>query len=68
MAEALNEAAARSPHPHRRRLPSPAERRGCRAATRIQTIGMQRLRRRLDRLSTEHAARLRRIITEMYGE
>ena len=68
MAEALNEAAARSPHPHLRRLPSPAERRGGGAATRIQTIGKQRLRRRLDRLSTEHAARLRRIITEMYGE
>ena len=49
MAEALNEAAARSPHPHLRRLPSPAERRGGGAAT-------------------EYAARLRRIITEMYGE
>ena len=68
MAEALNEAAARSPHPHRRRLPSPAERRGGGAATRIQTIGKQRLRRRLDRLPAEHAARLRHLITEMYGE
>ena len=38
------------------------------AVDRIRTIGKQRLRRRLDRLSSEHAAQLRRIITEMYGE
>ena len=38
------------------------------AADQIRTISKQRLRRRLDRLSTEHAAQLRRIITEMYGE
>ena len=38
------------------------------AVDRIRTIGKQRLRRRLDHLSVEHAAQLRRIITEMYGE
>ena len=38
------------------------------AVDRIRTISKQRLRRRLDRLSSEHAAQLRRIITEMYGE
>ena len=35
--------------------------------TGFRTIGKQRLRRRLDRLSSEHAPQLRRIITEMYG-
>ena len=38
------------------------------AVDQIRTISKQRLRRRLDRLSSEHAAHLRRIITEMYGE
>ena len=38
------------------------------AVDQIRTISKQRLRRRLDRLSSEHAAQLRRIITEMYGE
>ena len=38
------------------------------AVDRIRTISKQRLRRRLDRLSSEHAAQLRHIITEMYGE
>ena len=38
------------------------------AVDQIRTISKQRLRRRLDRLSGEHAARLRHIITEMYGE
>ena len=38
------------------------------AVDRIRTIGKQRLRRRLDRLSSEPAAHLRHIITEMYGE
>ena len=38
------------------------------AVDQIRTVSKQRLRRRLDRLSAEHAAQLRRIITEMYGE
>ena len=38
------------------------------AVDRIRAISKQRLRNRLDRLSAEEAAQLRRIITEMYGE
>ena len=34
----------------------------------IRAISKQRLRRRIDRLSAEEAAQLRRLITEMYGE
>ena len=38
------------------------------AVDRIRTISKRRLRRRIDRLSAEKAAELRRVITEMYGE
>lgn len=38
------------------------------AVDQIHTISKQRLRRRLDRLSAEDAALLRRLITKMYGE
>ncbi len=38
------------------------------AVDQIRAISKQRLRRRIDRLSAEEAARLRRLITEMYGE
>lgn len=38
------------------------------AVDQIRTISKQRLRRRLDRLSAEDAALLRRLITTMYGE
>lgn len=38
------------------------------AVDQIRTISKQRLRRRLDRLSAEDAALLRRLITKMYGE
>lgn len=38
------------------------------AVDQIRTISKQRLRRRIDRLSAEEAAQLRRSITEMYGE
>lgn len=34
----------------------------------IRAISKQRLKNRLDRLSADEAAHLRRIITEMYGE
>ena len=37
------------------------------AVDQIRTISKQRLRRRLDRLTAEKAAQLRRIIAEMYG-
>lgn len=37
------------------------------AVDQIRAISKQRIRRRLDRLSAEEAAHLRRIITEMYG-
>lgn len=37
------------------------------AVDQIRTISKQRLRRRLDRLTAEEAAQLRRIIAEMYG-
>lgn len=37
------------------------------AVDQIRTISKQRLRRRLDRLTVDEAAQLRRIITEMYG-
>jgi len=37
------------------------------AVDQIRAISKQRIRRRLDRLSAEEAAELRRIITEMYG-
>ena len=38
------------------------------AVDQVRAISKQRLRRRIDRLSAEEAARLRRLITEMYGE
>ena len=38
------------------------------AVDQIRAISKNRLRRPLDRLSTEKAAELRRVITEMYGE
>ena len=38
------------------------------AVDQIRTISKQRLRRRIDRISAEEAARLRRIIGEMYAE
>lgn len=38
------------------------------AVDQIRTISKQRLGRRLDKLSTDEALQLRRIITEMYGE
>ena len=37
------------------------------AVDQIRTISKRRLRRRLDRLTAEEAAQLRRIITKMYG-
>ncbi|WP_419164124.1 type II toxin-antitoxin system PemK/MazF family toxin [Candidatus Palauibacter sp.] len=38
------------------------------AVDQIRVIRKQRLRNRLDRLTAEEAAALRRLITEMYGE
>ena len=38
------------------------------AVDQIRTISKARLGRQLDRLGTAHAAHLRRLITEMYGE
>ena len=38
------------------------------AVDQIRTLGKQRLRNRIDRLAPAVAARLRRLITEMYGE
>lgn len=38
------------------------------AVDQIRAISKRRLRRRIDRLSVQEAAQLRRIITEMYGE
>lgn len=38
------------------------------AVDQIRTISKQRLRRRIDNLSADEAAQLRRLITEMYGE
>ena len=38
------------------------------AADQIRTISKRRLRGQIDRLSSEAAAQLRRIISEMYGE
>ena len=38
------------------------------AVDQIRTISKQRLGRRIDRLSPDDAARLRRIISEMYAE
>ena len=38
------------------------------AVDQIRAISKQRLRRRIDRLSAEEAAQLRRLVTEMYGE
>ena len=38
------------------------------AVDQIRTISKQRLRRRLDRLSAEDVALLRRLIMKMYGE
>lgn len=38
------------------------------AVDQIRTISKQRLKRRIDNLSANEAAQLRRLITEMYGE
>ena len=38
------------------------------AVDQIRAIDKQRLQRKIDRLSAERAAQLRRLITEMYGE
>ena len=38
------------------------------AVDQIRTLSKQRLRNRIDRLAPAVAARLRRLITEMYGE
>ncbi len=38
------------------------------AVDQIRTISKRRLKNQIDRLPTEGAARLRRLITEMYGE
>ena len=38
------------------------------AVDQIRSISKQRLRRQIDRLSSEAATQLRRLITEMYGE
>ena len=38
------------------------------AVDRIRAVSKRRLKRRVDRLSTADATRLRRLITEMYGE
>lgn len=38
------------------------------AVDQIRTISKQRLRERIDRLDSSAAARLRRLITQMYGE
>ncbi len=38
------------------------------AVDQIRAVSKRRLRRRVDRLSPEEAAQLRRLITEMYGE
>ena len=38
------------------------------AVDQIRTISKQRLRDRIDRLSADAAAHLRRLITEMYGQ
>ena len=38
------------------------------AVDQIRTISKQRLRQKIDKLSSEDAAQLRRLITEMYGE
>ena len=38
------------------------------AVDQIRTITKQRLKEKIDQLSDEHAAQLRRLITEMYGE
>ncbi len=38
------------------------------AVDQIRTISKQRLREKIDRLSDDAAARVRRLITEMYGE
>ena len=38
------------------------------AVDQIRTISKQRLKKKIDKLSTEDAIQLRRIIVEMYGE
>lgn len=38
------------------------------AADQIRTISKKRLKQRIDALSEEEAAQLRRLLTEMYGE
>jgi mRNA interferase MazF len=57
-------------HPNwRSRLPVACAGRAAEVAVdQIRTISKRRLRERVDRLSAEEAARLRQIITEMYGE
>jgi mRNA interferase MazF len=37
------------------------------AVDQVRTISKQRLKKKIDRISSEDAAQLRRIITEMYG-
>ena len=38
------------------------------AVDQVRTIGKQRLRKRIDKLSNNKAAQLRKLITDMYGE
>lgn len=38
------------------------------AVDQIRTISKKRLKQKLDKLTSENAAQLRRLITEMYGE
>jgi mRNA interferase MazF len=38
------------------------------AVDQVRTISQQRLRKRIDRLTVEDAAQLRKLIIEMYGE
>ncbi|HIJ54728.1 MAG TPA: hypothetical protein HPQ03_01245 [Deltaproteobacteria bacterium] len=38
------------------------------AVDQIRTISKRRLKQKIDKLSSENAAQLRRLITEMYGE
>jgi len=38
------------------------------AVDQIRTLSKQRLKQKIDQISSENAAQLRRLITEMYGE
>lgn len=38
------------------------------AVDQIRTLSKQRLKKKIDQISSENAAQLRRLITEMYGE